>query len=316
MKNFDEFKKAVEEDFVSYMGKDYVDYHVVIDEVRKVNETYCGLGVIPNKCDRCVSPKFRTEYMYTTYCIGHMKGMTEQEAFDTTLRHFANEMVRELEKLKLTDDMTLKAEKYLEDEKSFRDNLILQVIGVEKNAELLNRVPHRIVYGDLAVVYRLNIEDTATFLITHIAMKYCGINIDENEMYNIAYENTKKCCEVSIMSMSEVFREEGLSEEQIKEIVGDKETVYMVKTVPNYYSATLILDSSNFESVAEKLGGDLFISPSSNMEYLCELYDEEKVEMAMNRVYRINQGLHPEELLSYGVYHYDKDKKTIKNVTD
>ena len=316
MKNFDEFKKAVEENFVAYMGMEYNNYHIVMGVTKKVNETLNGFSVAANDNSSYASPVFYVENMYKKYAYDLKCNMSEDVAFDNVMKTYAAYMKEELQRTSLSQDVTM----FLKDSELFKENLVLQVVGMDLNKDLLKEVPHRIVYKDLAVVYRVNVEEKKderfSILISHNIIKKYGINLSEEELYDIAYKNTKMRGTAMVDNLYDAMKEMGLSEEKSAECEHVSNTMYRVRTEPECYSTSLILDPSNFESVAEKLGGDLFIIPSSNMEYLCVLYEEDRIGYTLYMIYEVNKQLYPDEILSYGLYHYDKTNKTIRHVEE
>lgn len=309
MKNFETFKKAVEEKFVEYMGEEYGNYHIVMNVTKKINETLHGFSVLENGSVTSMAPVFYVENMYERYMEIVRIGIPEDVALDKTMFAYASYMKEELERELSFDFM-----KYMKDQTLFKENLVLQVIGQKLNENLLKDLPHRIVYDDLAVVYRIRVGekdgDGFSVLVTHCNLKGYGINLSEEELYDIAFKNTKERGELLISSIGETIAKLGY--EGAPSCMDD--VMYMVSTNPNWYSSALILEPTNFESVAKKLDSDLFIIPSSIMEYLCIPYDEEMIESTLEMIEEVNDGLYPDEILSYGLYKYSRKDSSIQNV--
>ena len=301
MKNFKQFKDMVEGNFLVYMGDDYKDCRSDKRVTRKVNVNLHSITLVNDSADIWMSPVLYIEEMYDKYINLQEQGYKEEEAYQKTMESYVRIMRTELEQVKENCKCREYA-KYLADSEVFKEKLILQVVGKELNEELLKGVPHRIVYNDLAVVYRINVgdDDGFTILINDSILKNYGIDLSEDELYEIALKNTQVLVKVTAKSLFEAAKELGYDGEE-SDIDND---MYVVASSPNCHSATLILNPANFESIAEKLNSDLFIIPSSNMEYICKPYNEEEVEVLKNIIREVNGTLRPEEVLSYGLYRY------------
>lgn len=319
MKTYQEFKEAVEEQFVNYMAEvnaEYKDYRIIMETTKKVNETLDGFSVVPKNDSSCVSPRFYVQNVYNLYREHINNGFLEEEAFVIVMRTYSEKMICEMRK---TGSIICDVENILKDKDLFENNLILQVIGKVNNQELLKEVPNRIVYDDLAVIYRVRIsldnEDSGTFIVTNKVLENYGVCMSEQELFDIALKNTLEFNPIIEGDMQDVLRSMGMPEEVIKEYEGAEPAMYIVRAAQECYGAYAVLCPENFESIAEKVGGDLFIIPSSIHEVICIRYDEEQVESTLNMVREVNTTqLLPEEILSYSLYRYKKDEKAIERI--
>lgn len=217
--------------------------------------------------------------------------------------------------------------------------LVLRLIHGEKNCELLKEIPHRR-FQDLAVVCHCLIMNeaigTGSVLIHRHHLESWGI--EEEELFQAAEENSPRLQPVSMQKMGDIIRElmEKMVEEKVEEICSeypqDKNRLVertlesMVKEIEQhevpmfvltnqgrYYGAACILYQGVLEEIAEKLGGDVYILPSSVHEViLVKKQEEDKQEKFNEMVREVNAGhVDPQEWLSDHAYLYKREEKRV-----
>ena len=215
------------------------------------------------------------------------------------------------------------------DTSKLKDKVFFSLINAEQNRELLNTVPHR-EFEDLAIVYRWNIGSdsmgTYTNLVNNDLAEKEGLT--ENDLYNAASKNTKELFPVSIKNMNEgigemIFGESGIDEEMQKEFsevmqeTPDENCMYVITNESKLFGAASMLYEEPIHELAEQVGGDLYILPSSVHEVIAVPADFDSPEELAEMVYEINmEQVDINDRLSNQVYHYDRDLRTLRLATD
>ena len=158
--------------------------------------------------------------------------------------------------------------------------ICMQLVNAEKNRELLEKLPHRIVH-DMAVIYYIllgrDAQRTAVVKITNDLAALWGV--DEEELNRYARHNTKSLLHVTVTPLQRILfetkedrdarRRAASTEELMMEIVQDPDwQMYIMTNKQNYYGAVNILYQDVLKIVAEKLNANLYILPSSVHEVL------------------------------------------------
>ena len=92
--------------------------------------------------------------------------------------------------------------------------------------------------------------------------------------------------------------------------------MYVLTNKEKIFGASVLLYSEKLQELAEKTGKNLLILPSSVHEVLL-MPDEEEQEYGFYRqmIAEVNTTqVDPEEVLSYSLYCYDRQKKEIKEI--
>ena len=188
-----------------------------------------------------------------------------------------------------------------------RERLCYRLVNMEKNAELLERVPHRD-FLDLGIVYYLSVDagkgSQASILVDSRMAR--GWGMDEAEMYKIAKENTPRLFPAESGGLADVLRGMlgGL-------FTGDGgPDLRIVTNKGKFYGAAVILYDGVLEAEAERAGGDIFVLPSSVHEVLVlKKEDGFGVEGMAAMIREINESeVSPEEVLSDSLYCYSKER--------
>lgn len=186
------------------------------------------------------------------------------------------------------------------DTSKLKDKVFFSLINAEQNRELLNTVPHR-EFEDLAIVYRWNIgagsDGVYTNLVDNDLAKKEGLT--ENDLYNAANKNTKELFPVLVKNMNEFISEimfgdselSGEMEEEFKEVMmetQDERSMYVITNESKLFGATSMLYEETLYELAEKIGSDLYILPSSIHEVIAVSADFGSPDEWAEMVYEIN----------------------------
>ena len=168
----------------------------------------------------------------------------------------------------------------------------------------LKDMPYEI-HSDLAVIYyleKVSEEGIITAPLTFELIKKLGM--DEEEIRNTAWRNTLLKKRAVMMPLSEVLD---------CECDEDGVTLYVLTNENMYLGAVTILYPDLLDMIADKLGSDLYILPSSIHECLL-LPEHESIDGADLRslVKKVNDSEVGEgEILSYNVYKYSRSDRSV-----
>lgn len=218
-----------------------------------------------------------------------------------------------------------------------KKRIVYKLVNYQLNRELLEKLPH-CRFLDLAIVFYCIIKNdmfaNASILIYHKHLEKWGKSTEE--IYQAALINTPFLLPFELRSMEEVMREalmQDLKKESKQEEPNDilikaadqmlqeeKDgsfhiPMYILGNQEKFLGAAAILYDGLLADIAEKLGGDFFILPSSVHEVILLPFREApKPECLPMIVQDVNKSqLEEDEVLSDHVYYYSKDEDAIKN---
>lgn len=300
--DYEEFKERVMNEFIDYLPERYSDCVLELHQVPKLNEVLTGIAIKPREpCKAFIAPTFYMERLYAQY--------EESGSFEQTMSEqavYLEESIKYIPKNILSLDFS-----------KVRKKIVFQIVNTADNIEMLLKCPHRN-FEDLSVVYRaitgISNSGVSGFLITNDIAEVEGLA--EEELYDCAYENTKKLfpfkSERIEVIMRRLMRRWGADEDEIKEAFPGytktplRERIYVVSNKHDFFGANALLYSDVIGEVAAKIGTDCYILPSSVHDLIIlstETYYKE------NRLANIvkttnNESVRPQERLSDSVYMY------------
>lgn len=299
MMNYEMFKKAVEDQFMSYISDCFTDLTISIVPVKKVNMTLDGMLI---KCSgKNFSPTIYINDLYEDYLICG--------DFDKTLSVACGRlqsMYSEMGDININSILNNASEK-----------IIFQVINTEMNTDLLMSLPHRS-FLDLSIIYRLIVRDGIDGIhsakITNELAKMIGMN--ESQLYQSAFNNTKRLFPSFIRNLSDVVKqsliEDEVPDEVIDELIGDNVPIpmFVITNIKNINGAAAILYDDVLHELANNLESDLYLLPSSIHEIIAIPAEGNPDELS-DMVSDINRTqIHMQDRLSDRVYFYNrKDRK-------
>lgn len=297
--NYGEFVQTIVKHFEEQLGDQYT---ICINQVMKNNNVQLD-GLMMKKEGQKVTPNIHLNGFYEQYIekdnleqvLQNIWG-TYQEAmnnFDTEVFDFS--LSWELKK----------------------DSLVYRVVNYKENRHKLSVLPH-FRFLDLAITFHCVIqqqEDTlSTLPVTNQIMDYW--KKDLKSLLEYATKNTPKLFPmtehtmrevIGLMVGSEMFQTmDSPSEEDVK--------MYVISNSQGINGATVILYQEEFQKVAKKLGGKIYILPSSIHELVLIPYDGFiDVKMLVELVNEVNNAYIPmEDLLSNHIYLYDSEKMAFE----
>ncbi|MDE6253059.1 MAG: hypothetical protein K2M78_10555 [Lachnospiraceae bacterium] len=307
MMDYEMFKEVVKESFLSYMPGSYRGMEVRVDPVNKVNRTLDGLSLLAKNEETMISPTLYINDMYEKY--------SSTGDLQATLREAAEAM----------DEVFKEAPTPSLDMNTAKDNIIFQLVNTMQNEDMLKNLPHR-EFQDLSIIYRwvvgVDQRGLSSTVINNNLAKSLGMG--EEELFKAAAENTRRILPPVVQSMNEVIMEmfmaDGMPKELAEQMIGEQVpemTMWVISNERKIDGAASMLYEDKLHNLAEKVGTDLYILPSSVHEVIAVSVEMGEPEELARMVSEVNMDqVDLSERLSNQVYHYDKDLRKITLATD
>lgn len=307
MMKYEIFREVVADTFQNYLPEEYKNMEMKIVSVNKVNRMMDGINLIGNG-EKAVSPTIYINDMYDHYTLCN----DLQEAIQSG----ADRMVEAFKKCPEVPAIGFAEAK---------DNIVFQLVNTEQNREMLAEVPHR-EFQDLSIIYRwvvkVDAEGIQSTVVKNGLAEQFGVN--EEQLFKLAAENTRRIFPPCIKSMNEVllemFEKDGMPREIAEMMLGEMPADRMMYVISNdrgINGAISMLYEDKLHSLAMELENDLYILPSSVHEVIAVSVDMGEPYELAQMVSEINMAqVALEERLSNQVYHYDKDLRKVSLATD
>ena len=309
MYSIEEFQQGLVQGLETFLKDKYGDAYVNIEHAIKTNRELTGLRCVVTGDEQNCSPVIYLEDIYKRYCA--------YEDYDLILDEVKNQVVDAIEEARTFGD---------EIRNFYRDhgNVFFHFIHTEQNKELLETLPHREFY-DLSIVYRCHVfQDESGRASAQIDYRLAEVmGLDEEELYKLAYENTRRLFPTSIKPIKEVIEElqsgkgNGVIQDFEEAEVQEGALFYVVSNGVRDRGAINILYTDELQELAEQLDCDLFLLPSSLHEMLAVPEHVIDLNFLTDMVHEVNQMVvEVEDRLSNEVYKYDRNEQSIVQVTD
>ncbi len=304
IKTMDVFAQVVKEEVESRLGNGYV---ASIHDVLKNNNTHLtGISIKTEESN--VAPTIYLDSMFDRYVEGEVSVSDVVSQIISVYK--SHEVTVPFDVSKITEYSACK------------EKICYKLVNAMHNRDLLLDTPHRIVVGDLAVIYYILVSDdkdgSATITIRNNMSEAWGVT--EEELYETALENTQRLYRGSVKNMAAVMQEilfDHMDDENAKEFfdmaVSEDDTMYVCTNFRKINGAGVLLYDNLLKEFADKTGSDFYILPSSIHEtLLVPVSDEMSVEYLRSLVYEVNRTqVAPEEVLSDNVYLYSRKENKI-----
>ena len=308
MMSYEMFCEVVKEKFTDYLPEEYKNGVPEIRSVNKVNQLLDGITVrLEGVSD--ITPNMYINDMYESY--------QHSGNLDDVLSYAAEqymEAVRDINKNKPVLDTA-----------DLKDNVVMCLINSEQNKEMLQNIPSK-EFQDLSVIYRWVLSQDAigmrSIIVTNNIM--CDAGLTEEELFQYASENTKRIFPVKIAAMQEIIMETAMMEgmppeiaEELQTVTEPKESMWVITNETGINGAASMLYEKELHKLAEKIGTDLYILPSSLHEVIATSVEMAPLEFMSDLVQEANRdACQLANRLSNNVYHYDKDLRKLTMATD
>ena len=307
MLNYEEFKNEVKEKIVEYIPEEFRNMEVIFEPVPKLNGSVRDAIIIRDK-------DHKDKIYPTIYLDGAFADYQMQGDLEIVLQRLA-ENYSSIMKDRKVEDFHFTRE-YLE------KNVVMQIIGTEANKELLEEVPHREIL-DCSIIYRvIFFMDDSGLESMKVTNSFAGyVNIDEEELFRLASENTKRLFPVVTCSLTEHMEEVGLLKipqemmqempKEMKDALENLRKLYYISNKIGINGAANLAFPEIFQEMADKFETDLYILPASIHELLCFPAGSmgQRPKELKETVEQVNRScVRPEERLTDNVYLYDRKK--------
>lgn len=304
--DYEVFKEVVKENLLDYMPEKYQDSEMRVDSVEKINRKMDGLS-LRLEGGGSISPTIYISDMYKEYLRTGDLQETMQNAAEAMDKAFQQTVLPPL------------------DLQAAKDNIIFQLVNTIQNEDMLQKMPHR-EFQDLSIIYRwvvsMDEKGFSSTMINNNLAKELGMG--EEQLFKAAAENTRRILPPTVKSMNEVMREmfiaDGMPPSMADLMIGEMEpeqTMWVISNECKISGAASMLYEDKLHKLAEKVGSDLYVMPSSVHEVIAVSVNMGEPEQLAQMVAEINMDqVELGERLSNQVYHYDKDLRKITLATD
>lgn len=307
---FEEFKQEIADNIKDHLPDQYQDSTVQLNTVQKNNEALDAITI--TSPDSNVSPTIYLNSFYEDYQNGQDIDTIMDRIADVRVEH---EVSQDFDVSKITDFDQVK------------DHIAARVVGIEDNADLLDQRPHAEM-DDLAVTYCVMLGEDAngsmSVPITNQLMETWGVT--QEELHELAKANQDDLTPSTFKSMNEVMAEMmipqmmsdmGVDRETAEQMISDmmppEDKMFVLSNEQKLNGAAALLDDKMMDQIAERVGGDFYILPSSVHEVLIvpadagmDLKDLEAMVQEVNETQ-----VAPQDRLSDHVYQYDNDTHEV-----
>ncbi len=295
MMNFKEFSERMESDLKNVLAESFPGTDVQRREIEKMqSQSYTALTISPENSN-----------IGANVNLNRLYGQMEAGAsYDDVMKAAVVQSQDFLENIPQFGVASLT------DYDQSKSKLFVEVVSAERNAEMLQKVPH-VQIEDMAMVYRLQVSNLgqgiATALVTNDMLNTFGVSAEQ--LHQDALANSTELKPVQVESLAKVIAElTGMPEEII---AGSTPDVFVVSNEDRMKGAGTLFYPDVMDQIAERIDGDFFVLPSSVHEVLI-MPDTgmESAEELKAMVTSINGDVvEPEDVLTDQVYHYDaKDR--------
>ena len=315
--NYNEFKEYVKEHVLDYLPEQYENANIKIHQAVKNNDVVLdGLTIFnPNGN---MSPTIYLNAAYEEY----QQGMDIEEVVGKIADAYI-EHIEPREEYRFNFDV-----QEIKNYEVVKDYIYPRVTNFESNTKRLSDIPYT-QKEDLAITYHIwangNEESMGSITINNDLMETYGVDMDT--LHEQAMNNLDKISPLKFeplldmmigMMASDFAQDEGISLEEAKELIrgsipNDGPDVYCLSNESRVNGAVYIMREDVQQMVAEKLGGDYYILPSSVHETLILPKSENMSYQELQAMVQdINStSVSDEEVLSNGVYQYDAKSHTF-----
>ena len=305
MMDFEEFKQQVVEQIKEHLPIEYADADVSITPVIKNNDTVQDSLQIKTGDER-VSPSINLNESFREY--------QRTGDFDGELEKLAA--------IRMNADPHLDVDiESILDFDSIKDRIDCRLINIETNSEYLKDKPFKQI-EDLALVYTVelgkNSDGIMNTVINDNLMSSWGISTEELEkvaMENLESSDTSRFNSMRDMLKNMMFPDMADDDPMMDAMLPpmDGPQMYVLTSDDKLYGAKYLADTNKLDEIAEKLGGDLVVIPSSVHECII-LPNDGSMDRAVveGMIHDVNSTqVPPKDILSDHAYCYDAQEHEL-----
>lgn len=307
-----EYKKFLEEvknNIKDYLPDSFKDATVQLKPVTKNNGIMLdGLTVV--KPNRSANPVLYMNEFYEDM----QQGLLD---FDGVCQRAAEIIAQNQKKFRIQD--------ILNPEKA-KDMITFSVVGAKNNISMLQNTPHRM-KDDMAIIYRVVVnqgkDGIGSAIVTEQYAKH--LNLNENDLYKIAMENTPKLLPAKmndlfedVKKMSAAMMPNDFDMAKLDLPYGASH-LYVLTNKENLDGAAAIFYPGVQEEIYKNLRSEYYVIPSSVHETLIlpkngALVGSHELRAMVDDINHTHVA--PDEVLTDNVYEYDARSKTLTIAND
>ena len=256
--DFETFRENLARDIKETLeARTGTDFEVEHRTAERMNGSYEAIVVKP--ADSEVGVSLNATTLYQDYESGVSYENIAKGATDLADRSLRNQPEFDVDSFKDYDKM--------------KGTLAMEVVSKERNAELLDTVPHKDI-EDMSVVYRFVLGETpagsGTILVTNQMLENYGITADQ--LHADAMKTAPEVRPLVIEGMCEVLAKQmGVQDLEMLglNIPPEQEQIFVASVEGNVHGAGVLAYENFMEKASERVGGEsFFILPSSIHEIL------------------------------------------------
>lgn len=196
-----------------------------------------------------------------------------------------------------------------------KDKLVLEAVNAEKNASLLEKVPHKDM-EDIAIVYRVLLgqmdDGIASVVVTNEMLE--KMDITKEQLHQDALISSPEIRPVEVNTLfgtiAELIPDAGF----MIQADGPEDRILVGTVADKHHGAGVIAYEGFLDEQAKKMGEDFYIIPCSIHEVL--LVPESMahdINVLKDMISDVNScEVPPEDILSDNLYHYDSKEKVFE----
>ena len=287
--NMNAFTTYATEHIKDYLPPAYLSADVKLDTVEKLDDQYTGLMVRID--DKPSAPIANLDNFFREY--------QDSGSLDMIMTRMAEVLQMEAPFIADLDALSNYAE--------VKKKLFVRLSLLDNSEAIIAGSPHTVI-SDMAMTYHIFVkcdDDADGFLSARITNAMLdGYGVSEKELHHDALRNTTFILEPKIQSMLEALT--GVSD--------DDPTIMIVTNQEAAYGAGILFCEGVMPHLADVMGGDYFIIPSSIHEMLA--VPDNGTHTAADLLLMLTDAnatvVRPEEVLSRHIYHYDSAKQLFE----
>lgn len=294
-----------EKSFLDWIHMHYPKQDVRIENIYRMNETYRGIMVV-KKQEGAASPILPLE----KYQKMHEEGMDFGKIFWQFSTDYFYAVQNIPKQISQAYSIALNRENIL-------SKVHFRMVDPVRNAGYIEGVPY-ITWQDLAAIPVMELEvpdGKASLRIIDDVLEKTGIR--KEELFAAAKANAVPSMRPMLDVMLEMVKTIS-GEEDVREFNG----IFNSADFPWYVlrsgavdGASVVLDEKTLQRAGEAIGKDYYLIPISVDEFLAAPVGGEVKEL-LERVAEVNDELlEPDKILSYSIYHYDRQKKLVTTIS-
>lgn len=295
---YENFKNYIRDNIKEYLPPEYAEHEVRITKQQKNNNVVLDAVLIHGKGQ--LTPVIYLEPFYHMHERGTEMEKILQEISDTYLSSLQYEGSFTVEKFQF---------------EGVKDSILVSVLNAEMNEKMLQDIPHEI-REDLALVYRVKVEllnqEKASILLHNSHLEMWGVG--EESVKEAAWNNMHNCFQPEFLPIKTVLKGMLALEDEFAETTDIE--MYVLTNKEHFHGAAYMFDEQVMGKIADELGADLLVLPSSIHETLImKMTEDMDMEYMKDMVRTVNRTqLAENEILSNEIYQFQRDRQILSRI--